>query len=197
MPGISQECEFGAHATCALGIQCRCMCHAHTQQLIREGPKKPTGKGGLKRNVRKAVAEAAKQLPPGIMAQPAVAEEFSAPAELYNTCPKCHTRAKATDQFCRKDGTRLCLGKPCVRCEAPCEEEDAFCWQCGWNLAEAMPARETTIETQPQEPALALPPVNGHETESAPSSQPAEDAIVRLRRIAQERGLYPRETTIG
>jgi hypothetical protein len=189
MPGISQECEVGHHAACAIGLECRCGCHQHTQQLIRKGPAKADPKGGIRRNVRAKVKEALAKLPP---APPVLSSQDEA-TEVYNTCPKCKIRAKATDQFCRKDGTKLCLGRPCNRCEAPCEEADDFCWACGWNLG------DTFQEPTDVSPAESLSP-NGTpplSTSLSTEEAPKEDPIVRLQRIAREQGLLPKETVVS
>lgn len=193
MPGYSSECESGAHGQCAERPgECRCICHAHTQALIKKGPAKASGRGGIRRKGGARDAEIV--IPkPGMQFVP----EPEVPVEIHNTCPKCGTRAKATDSFCRKDGTKLCLGKPCVRCEAPCEEADVHCWQCGWKLSDQPPPPDLS-------PSLTLPPSNGQEpgsiaVESSPSNPAAttEDPIVRLQRIAREQGLLPRETTVS
>jgi hypothetical protein len=186
---------MGAHASCALGFECRCPCHAHTQALVKKGAPKPDARGGVRRKqLKQNIAEAIEALPPGVPA----AEEV--PVEVYNSCPKCKTRAKPTDQFCRKDGTRLCIGKPCPRCEAPCEEEDAHCWQCGWKLSDQPPVQETVIAS-PAHPELAARIERSQaalvkqsspgtiEVVSADEAAPAEDPITRLRRLARDRGL--------
>jgi len=106
---------------------------------MRKGPAKSDPRGGVRRNVRRKVAELAAQV------------EETPPTELYNTCPKCKERAKPTDQFCRKDGTRLTLGRACERCASPCEEGDNHCWQCGWKLGDPLPVVETEIAALPPE----------------------------------------------
>jgi hypothetical protein len=204
MPGYSSECETGMHAACAMGIECRCLCHQHTQALLRKGNPKPDRKGGLRRKVKMPQVPAVPQRrlpapapPPMELIAPSEPQE----SELHNTCPKCRARAKPTDVFCRKDGTRLCMGKPCPRCEAPCEESDAFCWQCSWKLGDPMPTMPEQIEVSPElaeslrEQMRSQP--GSLEAVSASGSQPAEDPIVRLRRKAQEQGLLPRETIVS
>jgi hypothetical protein len=184
------------------------MCHTHTQQLVREGPKPPEGKGGAKRKpaIQKQINKKVKELLP-----PAAVEFTPDPEpdiELRNACPKCHAIYKATDVYCRKDGTKLCIGKSCPRCFAPAEELDAFCWQCSWNLAEIPPPNlnpepNPLPSWQSPSPTLDLPP--GHidrsaildlppfeETIASPApSLPAEDPIVRLLREAKAKGLIP------
>ena len=166
MPGISYECESGAHEQCAMGLECRCPHHQHTQELLRKGGPKLDPRGGVKRNVRRKAVDIPSLLPDLVEAPP---------TELHNTCPKCKERAKITDQFCRKDGTRLCMGKPCERCAAPCEEEDFHCWQCGWKLGDPMPVMETEIHS------------NGH--------RPVEDIKRELRQKMIEKG-YPVPDTL-
>jgi hypothetical protein len=146
VPGFSAECDMGQHPGCAMPPgQCRCICHPWTQELMRKKPNPPENLGGLKRKgkaaiVAKPVRQPRAALPPKqpqiILHEAPQQEDEPDETVLHNTCPKCMTRAKATDQFCRKDGTRLCLGKPCPRCEAPANEPDEFCWQCGWKLAD-------------------------------------------------------------
>jgi hypothetical protein len=179
MPGISQECEFGAHVQCGMGQECRCRCHPWTQQLLREGPKKPDAKGGVRRrNVKQKVSEAIAEFPP---------EFHEQPEELHNTCPQCKSTYRSTDQFCRKDGTKLCLGKPCERCASPCEEADSFCWACGWKIGEKLPVLETTIESRSS---------NGNREQelrnflaAQDKTLPADERIAALRAKAQELGL--------
>lgn len=207
MPGFSAECQGGIHASCGEQPgQCRCICHSHTQELMKAGPKKPDGKGGLRRklkaNVTAKVADVARQLPE----RSEVIPEES--LEVKNTCPKCKTVAGPSDVFCRKDGTKLCLGKPCERCSAPCDEPDVHCWACGWKLGETLPVR--TLDPLPT-PGLsldrtsALPPGTQEilesrhsapqpgqvEIQSAESTEPVEDPLLRLRRLAQSQGLLP------
>src|ERR1700675_4027158 len=180
MPGFGAESMSGAHAQCSERPgECRCSCHAHTQALIRKGPHKGDPKGGIRRKIKM----------PKVPAVPGIIEVEAQPAEteLHNSCPKCHTRAKTTDQFCRKDGTRLCLGKPCPRCEAPCEEPDVFCWGCGWKLDETVPKEamqeRPTLTSLPAPGApsreVLLPPEPGEiEVVSTAETPPAEDPIV-------------------
>jgi hypothetical protein len=152
---------MGQHPGCAMGGgQCRCLCHPWTQELMRKQHKPPARTaGGMKRKAKPIV----------LVAEPPVEDE-PPESEVHNTCPKCLLRAKATDQFCRKDGTKLCLGKPCPRCAAPANEPDAFCWQCGWKLADPyqapppdipmtgrpMPQIANSASNRPPDP---LPPV--------------------------------------
>ena len=188
MPGFGAECMSGAHAQCSERPgECRCSCHAHTQALIRKGPNKGDPKGGIRRKIKM----------PKVPAVPGIIEVEAQPAEteLHNSCPKCHTRAKPTDQFCRKDGTRLCLGKPCPRCEAPCEEPDAHCWQCGWRLADPLPEQPTMELLTPQSQPSRETQSGEIEVSSSPTTT-AEDPIVRLRRTAREQGLL-RETQVS
>jgi hypothetical protein len=191
--------------------ECRCICHKHTQELMKAGPAKPSGKGGVRRNLKKNIAakvEAVRALLPDT---PVVDVEPEDSLELKNSCPKCKAVFKPTDKFCRKDGTPLCLGKPCERCSAPCEEPDMHCWACGWKLGETVPP-----PPQPSPlprpglsltPTVDLPPgaaeiMNGQpgsvEVLAAESSPPpAEDPFARLRRQAQEQGLLPKETLVA
>ena len=198
VPGFGAECMSGAHAQCSERPgECRCTCHSHTQALIRKGPNKGDSKGGIRRKIKMPV----------VPAVPGIIEAAEQPeSELHNTCPQCHTRAKPTDQFCRKDGTRLCIGKPCPRCEAPCDEPDVHCWGCGWKLdqpvpKEQIPARSTLTSLPPSSAPsreVSLPPEPGEiEVVSTAETPPAEDPIVRLRQIAHEQGLLPRETQVS
>jgi predicted amidophosphoribosyltransferase len=93
--------------------------------------------------------------------------------ELHNTCPKCGATAKATDSFCRQDGERLMLGKQCLACHAPQESSDQYCWQCGVKSGE--------------KPAIEVLP---------PEENQAEDVLLRLRRLAKEKGLL-KETVVN
>jgi hypothetical protein len=176
---------------------------------MRAGPAKPSGRGGIKRKLKQNISTAVAALP-----QPAGLIEAPEPEdslEVKNSCPKCKTVHKATDVYCRKDGTKLCVGKPCERCGVPCEEADAFCWGCGWKLGETVPP-----PPQPSPlprpglsltPTVDLPPgaeeiMNGQpgsvEVLAAESSPPpAEDPILRLRRLAQEQGYLPKETVVA
>ena len=83
--------------------------------------------------------------------------------ELHNTCPKCGGIAKPTDVFCRKDGARLSMGHQCTQCGSPQEPDDTYCWCCGLKVGEQPPA-------PPPEPAAT------------------EDPLVRVARMAKERG---------
>lgn len=103
-----------------------------------------------------------------LKAKEAVKREEVAPA-LSAVCPKCGAKQKATDAFCRVDGERLLLGKRCLECGAPGNDEDMFCWQCGVKHGE----RREIIE----------------------SKEPAEDPLLRIKRIAVEAGLL-KETVI-
>jgi hypothetical protein len=196
MPGFGAECMSGLHAQCSERPgECRCGCHAHTQALIRKGPNKGDPKGGIRRKIKM----------PKVPAVPGIIEVEAQPeSELHNTCPKCHTRAKPTDQFCRRDGTRLCLGKPCPRCETPCDEPDEFCWGCGWKLSDPLPEQPSIESLTPQASIdsstvrQARSPLPGEiEVVLAPEVPAAEDPIVRLRRQAREAGLLPRETQVS
>ena len=92
----------------------------------------------------------------------------SAPA-MESTCPACGVKGKATDAFCRKDGTRMVIGKQCSDCGSPVQNEDIFCWACGIKIGE----RRQIVE----------------------STEPVEDPVVRARKKAIEQGLL-RETTV-
>ena len=85
--------------------------------------------------------------------------------ELHNTCPSCKAEQKATDVFCRGCGARLQMGKLCLGCGAPQEPTDNFCWQCSLKVGEQPPA-------PPPEPAAT------------------EDPLVRVARLAKERGSH-------
>ena len=202
MPGISQECESGLHEACTMGFQCRCFHHTHTQELMKAGPAKPSGKGGIRRNLKKTISAAVAGLPQ----PPGLIEETEDLSEVKNACPKCKTEGKPTDIYCRKDGTKLCKGVPCEQCTAACEEKDVHCWNCGWKLGEAVPR---TPEPSPlPTPGLrldltpSLPPgaeellQPGRVEVLAAEPPPAEDPIRRLRRMATEQGLL-KETTIS
>lgn len=207
MPGFSEACQGGVHQQCMERPgECRCICHQHTQALMKAGPAKPSGKGGVRRNLKQnitaKVAAVAAQPNPG-----RIEIEESESLEVKNTCPKCKTVAKPTDVYCRKDGTKLCLGKPCERCSAPCEEQDAHCWACAWKLGETPPPRELAPLPTPGlslAPTVSLPPgamsseerlLPQHvEIQSAESTPPAEDPFARLQRLAREQGLLQKET---
>lgn len=144
MPGYSEACVSGAHPAC-IDTGCRCLCHISAQQLV-EKKKQETLRHSA--GTREAVPT----------------------TELSNKCPKCGQGAKATDNFCRNDGTRLMLGKQCAKCGAPGDEPDMFCWQCSWKHGEPLPTDE-------------------------PEPAPTEDPVVRARRIAKEQGLL-KETAV-
>jgi len=200
VPGFSEACQSGMHNACAERAgECRCQCHPITQALVKAGPVKSGGKGGVRRKLKQNITAAVAAVPQ----LPEIIEEDS--LELKNTCPKCKAVAKATDKFCRKDGTRLCLGKPCERCAAPCEEQDSHCWACGWKLGEAVPAAE--LSPLPRaglslDKTPSLPP--GVEELIHPGSvevvtdMPAagEDPLSRLQRMARESGML-KETTVA
>ena len=171
---------------------------------MRAGPAKPSGRGGIKRKLKQNISAAVAALPqpPGLIEAPEPEDSL----ELKNTCPKCKTVFKPTDKFCRKDGTPLCLGKPCERCSAPCEEPDMHCWACGWKLGEAVPpppqpsplprpglSLAPTVDLPPGAEELLQP---GRVEVLAADPPPIEDPILRLRRIATERG-FLKETTIS
>lgn len=138
MPGFSTECQMGAHPSCAMGQDCRCDCHAWTQALKRKGPAKPDPRGGVRRKLKKNIADTIAGFP----------QEFTedAPLEVHNTCPTCGTHARPTDTFCRKDGARLAMGKQCLGCGAAEEPDDVHCWNCGLKAG-----------TKPPEPAAEAP----------------------------------------
>jgi hypothetical protein len=92
------------------------------------------------------------------------------PPQLQNTCPTCGARAAATDRFCRLDGSLMRLGKQCMGCGAPGQNDDKFCWQCGLGHGTKPP-------------------------ETAAEEAPKEDALIRIRREAEKLGLL-RETTV-
>jgi Double zinc ribbon len=144
LPGFSEACMSGAHVACC-NTDCRCGCHPWTQNLTA-----------------KKAQELARQAPTLI-------REATPTVELTNKCPKCGSSQKATDNFCRADGTRLMLGKQCERCGSGSDAADVFCWQCGWQLGE---------KPQPLEEA------------------PQEDPLTRIRKIAKEAGLL-KETVVS
>ena len=92
--------------------------------------------------------------------------------EINNTCPQCGAHALATDSFCRKDGTRLVMGKQCLGCGAPEESADEFCWQCGLKAGE--------------KPAPPPPPMAAEEV---------QDRIEAIRELARKKGLL-KETLV-
>jgi uncharacterized Zn finger protein (UPF0148 family) len=143
LPGYTSECASGQHAGCS-NQDCRCACHPWVQALAAS--KAP------KLDYQKTL------------------EISAAAAPLTNTCPKCGTKAKPTDSFCRQDGARMMLGKQCPRCSAPADEVDVFCWQCSWKHGEAVPEPEPVEET-------------------------GEDPVVRLKKRAIEQGLL-KETAV-
>lgn len=207
MPGFSTECQGGIHNACmeAAG-SCRCSCHPWTQALLRAGPAKPSGKGGIRRNLKKNITAAVAALPQ--IDAPIIEDSL----EVKNTCPKCKAVYKETDAFCRKDGTKLCVGKPCNRCAAPCEESDEYCFACGWKLSETPPPPPAP-EPLPMPglsltPTINLPPgaltteerilpQGGHVEVMPLESNPPEDPFLRLKRQAREQGLLPKETVVG
>lgn len=129
---------------------------------------KPKGdpKGGVRRNLKNKITETVQNLP---------AIDSVPETELHNTCPTCGAVAKPTDTFCRKDGSRLLMGKQCLGCGAPAEPDDAHCWQCGLKCGE-----------KPPEPALELPVVEMSEKER----------LDALRQKARELGLL-KETVVA
>ena len=139
MPGISQECESGNHQACMIGLDCRCAHHLHTQQLLQ----KAAPKNGHKRSRVKEITE------------PEIA------------CPKCGTKAKSSDNFCRKDGARIMAGKPCARCSEVGESDDVFCFACGWKHGEPIPV---------EAPAPVLT---------------RQEQIDKLKKLAEARGIDP------
>ena len=175
-----------------MGAQCRCRCHPWTAELYRKqaNPNPAERRGGYKRKGKARDAAIVIPQPAAKPARPTRAPRAALPpkppapdffnqdpvddepaeTDLHNTCPKCLTRAKATDQFCRKDGTKLCLGKPCPRCEAPANEPDEFCWQCGWKLADPMP-QSTAVDPIPMR-GREMPQLNGKEVQFAPVEMP-------------------------
>jgi hypothetical protein len=142
MPGFSEQCVGNAHKGCT-DRQCRCECHTWTQNLIAD-------------NSRKNATQAS-----------AITTALTA---VENKCPKCGSNARPTDTFCRRDGSRLVLGKQCVRCEAPQNSDDQFCFQCGWKCGEPMLEKPAEEEAQ-------------------------EDPLVRARRMAVDAGLL-KETLV-
>lgn len=126
MPGFSEACVSGAHQACLDSSgECRCQCHATTQQLEEKARRQQT-------QIRSV--------------EPS--------PELSNTCPKCGARQKATDQFCRADGSRLMLGKRCLACGSPGDTSDVFCWNCGTEHG-TLPAKEQA-ESLPTEDRIAI-----------------------------------------
>src|SRR5271156_1701851 len=100
MPGFSEACESSCHAQCAEPPgQCRCICHNHTKELMRRGPAKPSGKGGVRRKIKMPNVPAVPQQPMHLIAE---REPEAEETELHNSCPKCRTRWTPTDVFCRK-----------------------------------------------------------------------------------------------
>jgi predicted amidophosphoribosyltransferase len=88
---------------------------------------------------------------------------------MQTTCPACGAKAASNENFCRKDGTRMQLGKACLGCQAPGGNDDIFCWQCGLKHGE-----------QPPEPAAVIP---------------EEDRIKEIKRKAIDLGLL-QETSV-
>lgn len=146
MPGFTSECQTGNHKACS-DNGCRCGCHPWTQELLKAQPRVST---------------------PTFPSAPSI--------ELKNTCPKCGASAKATDTFCRRDGERLLQGKQCLKCRAPQNPEDQFCWQCGLKAGEQAPV-DGEVEV--------LPPENAAST---------QELLLRLRAYAKEKEL--RETVV-
>lgn len=166
MPGFSSECCSNAHQACTTP-DCRCQCHPATQALMRQPKKHGDTRGGVRRNLKKQISEAVGALP---------AIDMIPETELHNICPQCGFVAKPTDTFCRKDGTRLLMGKQCLQCGAPSEPDDVHCWQCGLKIGEKPPA----------------PPVD----ESPAPEMSERDRLLALREKAKELGLL-KETVVA
>lgn len=93
MPGFSEACVSGQHAAC-VDPDCRCLCHAKVQELMKKATPPPR------------------------------------PASGKLACPRCNEIPRASDRFCRRDGSALTLGKPCA-CGMFGELSDAYCGFCG------------------------------------------------------------------
>lgn len=130
MPGYSEECTSGAHQVCA-NRDCRCGCHSWVQELASRPTPRSDPTGGVRRTGEVIQLEAPR---------------------VFNTCPQCGSKQLPTDTFCRRDGTRLSLGKQCLGCGAPGNPEDIHCWQCGLKHGEKPP--ETPVEEIPKEDRL-------------------------------------------
>lgn len=144
MPGYSTECGLGAHQSCAMGLECRCACHSHTQALIKKGAPKPDPRGGVRRRLKQQITDRVETLMP----------EQAPTLEVHNTCPKCGEHARPTDTFCRKDGARLAMGKQCLGCGAPGDPDDKFCWNC--SLAHGTKPPEPQPEAPTEDPLARI-----------------------------------------
>jgi len=145
MPGISVECETGQHAACAMGLECRCPHHAHTQELMRKGPNKGDSRGGIRRKLKGKITDAVQALP-----------EVEAVPELKSLCPGCKAEQRGTDVFCRSCGARLQVGKQCFGCGAPQEPTDNYCWQCSLKCGEKPPEPAPQEEAPNEDRLIAL-----------------------------------------
>lgn len=52
---------------------------------------------------------------------------------------------------CRKDGTKLLLGKTCLDCSSVGEPTDQFCWRCGQKFGEKSVTEVPSQRTEPIE----------------------------------------------
>jgi len=52
-------------------------------------------------------------------------------APEFKTCPTCNEKRPVSENFCRKDGSRLIQGGGCWRCHTTIGKEDAYCFFCG------------------------------------------------------------------
>ena len=157
-----------------LGSECRCGCHAHTQQLLKKKTPKADPRGGVRRRLTKAEKDQMNQEARQLQTGPIEIESN----EVHNTCPKCGAHAKPTDSFCRRDGTRLMVGKSCLGCQAPLDGDDLFCWACGLKAGAKPPESASPIPVELNQP-----------------ENPRVDRLELLRAKARELGLI-KETVV-
>lgn len=67
-------------------------------------------------------------------------------------CPVCMASWKASDIYCRKDGTVLASNE-CKMCKAPTMTGDLFCWKCGAGLVVSGMPTPTQYADMPDEAA--------------------------------------------
>lgn len=128
--GVSWECAASGHGGCHLA-GCRCACH------YRLGAKEDKS---LIDRVQTDINRVA--TPP--MEDPLVGA-MSAGAKDAGpgpgpTCPKCGSRGREGDKFCRRDGTAIGITH-CGQCGIVNDAGDAYCAGCGASLSAEIAVR--------------------------------------------------------